>query len=113
MMGAVDRLRTSRAPIALAVVGTLLALATLGVAAWFLADTQSKQRRDLRDRYSDRTVVAASLIDALFRVAFDGQAQFYRKAWLKWADVRKPEVRAARIVELVQLLKAGHKSRPR
>jgi signal transduction histidine kinase len=62
-------------PTWLVVVLALLATAALAVSAWFLAGTQSDQRRDLRDRYSDRTQIAASLIDALFRVAFTGQAQ--------------------------------------
>ena len=60
----------------LVVVGlTAIAVAMLGVAAWFLADTQSQQRRDLRDRYVQRTAVAASLIDALFSVAASSSAQ--------------------------------------
>jgi hypothetical protein len=45
---------------------------------------------------------------------FDSLAQFYRKAYLRWIDgtKRRPEVRAARIAEMVELLKAGHKERP-
>src|SRR4051812_35966315 len=70
-----SRLRALRHPVAVAVALTALAVAALAVSAWFLADTQSKQQRDLRDRYADRVVVASSLIDSLFRVAFQGQAQ--------------------------------------
>jgi hypothetical protein len=46
---------------------------------------------------------------------FDALATFYRKGYLRWVDAtkRRPEVRAERIRELVQLLKAGHKERPR
>jgi hypothetical protein len=46
--------------------------------------------------------------------AFDGLATFYRKGWLRWIDgtKRRPEVRAARIAEMVRLLEAGHKVRP-
>jgi hypothetical protein len=46
---------------------------------------------------------------------FDGLAQFYRKAWLTWiAGTRKrPEERARRIAEMVRLLKAGVKQRPK
>jgi hypothetical protein len=46
---------------------------------------------------------------------FDALATFYRKGYLRWVDAtkRRPEVRAERIGELVRLLKAGHKERPR
>ena len=46
---------------------------------------------------------------------FDSLAQFYRKAYLRYIDgtKRKPEVRAARIAEVVALLEAGQKERPR
>jgi Bacteriocin-protection, YdeI or OmpD-Associated/Domain of unknown function (DUF1905) len=45
---------------------------------------------------------------------FDSLAQFYRKAYLRWIDgtKRRPEVRAQRISELVELLEAGQKERP-
>ncbi len=41
-------------------------------------------------------------------------AQFYRRAYLRWIDgtKRRPDVRAQRIDELIQLLEAGHKQRP-
>ena len=46
---------------------------------------------------------------------FDTLAQFYRKAYLRWIDAttRRPDVRAARIAEVVNLLAAGVKQRPR
>ena len=46
---------------------------------------------------------------------FDTLAQFYRKAYLRWIDAttRRPEVRAARIADVVDLLAAGIKERPR
>ena len=46
---------------------------------------------------------------------FDGLAQFYRKGYLRWIDATKkrPELRAERIAEVVKLLKAGVKERPR
>jgi hypothetical protein len=46
---------------------------------------------------------------------FDTLAQFYRKAYLRWIDgtARRPELRAARIAEVVGLLAAGVKQRPR
>jgi hypothetical protein len=45
---------------------------------------------------------------------FDSLAQFYRNAYLRWIDgtKRKPEVRAQRIAETTELLKAGVKQRP-
>jgi hypothetical protein len=48
------------------------------------------------------------------REFFDSLATYYRKGYLRWVDAtkRRPEVRAARIVEMVELLAAGHKQRP-
>ena len=44
---------------------------------------------------------------------FDGLASFSRKNYLRWIDAtkRSPEVRAQRIAELVDLMKAGRKER--
>src|SRR3954462_8623706 len=72
MMRGVRNQSTARA---VAVGFTVLALALVGAAAGTLADNQADQRRDLRDRYVDRTAVTASLVDSLFRVAFTGQAR--------------------------------------
>lgn len=46
---------------------------------------------------------------------FDSIAQFYRKAYLRWIDgtKRRPEQRAERIAEMIRLLEAGHKERPK
>jgi hypothetical protein len=46
---------------------------------------------------------------------FDTLAQFYRKACLRWIDAtaRRPDVRAARIAEVADLLAARIKQRPR
>jgi hypothetical protein len=46
---------------------------------------------------------------------FDSLAQFYRRAYLRWIDGtrRRPDVRAQRITEMVELLKRGIKERPR
>jgi hypothetical protein len=45
---------------------------------------------------------------------FASLAQFYRRGYLRWIDgtKRRPDVRAARIAEMVELLKAGVKERP-
>lgn len=49
------------------------------------------------------------------RAFFDSLATFYRRGYLRWVDAttRRPDVRAARIAELVELLAAGQKERPR
>jgi hypothetical protein len=46
---------------------------------------------------------------------FDTLAQFYTKAYLRWIDStsRRPELRSRRIAEVVQLLQAGIKQRPK
>jgi bacteriocin resistance YdeI/OmpD-like protein/uncharacterized protein DUF1905 len=46
---------------------------------------------------------------------FDTLAQFYRKGYLRYIDAttRRPDVRAARIAEVVGLLEDGIKQRPR
>jgi hypothetical protein len=46
---------------------------------------------------------------------FDSLAQFYRNAYIRWIDAtkRRPAVRAERIAEVVGLLRAGVKERPR
>jgi hypothetical protein len=45
---------------------------------------------------------------------FDSLAQFYRRAYLRYIDAtkRRPDVRAERIAEVVDLLAAGVKQRP-
>jgi hypothetical protein len=59
-------------------------------------------------------VVAALEAEPEAGAFFDSLAQFYRRAYLRWIDAtkRRPEVRAERIAEMIQLLKAGHKERP-
>lgn len=46
---------------------------------------------------------------------WDSIAQYYRTAYLRWinATKRRPEVRAERIAEVVGLLAAGEKERPK
>lgn len=59
----------------------------------------------------------AAALDAETEAAafFDGLATFYRKNYLRWIDAtrRSPAVRAQRIAELVECMKAGRKERPR
>jgi bacteriocin resistance YdeI/OmpD-like protein/uncharacterized protein DUF1905 len=71
---------------------------------------EGPQRGDLAADIS--AALAASPAAAAF---FDTLAQFYRKAYLRYIDAttRRPDVRAARIAEVVGLLAAGTKERPR
>ena len=70
---------------------------------------EGPQRAELADDIS--AALAASPAAAEF---FDTLAQFYRKAYLRWIDAtkRRPDLRAARIAEVVDLLAAGIKQRP-
>ena len=58
-------------------------------------------------------IVTALKADPEAASFFDGLATFYRKKYLRWIDAtrRSPEVRAQRIAELVELMKAGKKER--
>ena len=71
---------------------------------------EGPQRGDLADDIS--AALAANPAAAAF---FDTLAQFYRKAYLRYSDAttRRPGLRAARIAEVVDLLAAGVKQRPR
>jgi hypothetical protein len=46
---------------------------------------------------------------------FDGLAQFYRRAYLRWIDAtkRRPDLRAERIADVVDLCRRGVKERPK
>ena len=71
---------------------------------------EGPQRGDLAD-----DIAAALAADPAAGAFFDTLAQFYRKAYLRWIDstTRRPDLRAARIAEVVSLLAAGIKERPR
>jgi Bacteriocin-protection, YdeI or OmpD-Associated/Domain of unknown function (DUF1905) len=68
------------------------------------------QRGELAD-----DIAAALEANPAAAAFFDTLAQFYRKGYLRWVDAtkRRPDVRAARIAEVVDLLAAGIKERPR
>ncbi len=68
----------------------------------------------LRDDLAD-DISAALEANPAAAAFFDTLAQFYRKAYLRWIDAttRQPDLRAARIAEVVDLLAAGIKQRPR
>jgi hypothetical protein len=67
-------------------------------------------RDDLADDFA--AALEANPAAAAF---YDTLAQFYRRAYLRWIDatVRRPELRPVRIAEVVELLAAGVKVRPR
>jgi hypothetical protein len=71
---------------------------------------EGPQRGDLAE---DIAVALAASPDA--GAFFDTLAQFYRRAYLRYIDAttRRPDVRAARIAEVVGLLAVGIKERPR
>ena len=73
-------------------------------------EPEGPQRGDLADDIA--SALEANPDAAAF---FDTLAQFYRKGYLRWIDAttRRPDVRAARIAEVVELLAAGIKERPR
>lgn len=69
---------------------------------------EGPQREDLAD-----DVAAALEANPQAGMFFDALAQFYRRAYLRWIDgaSRRPELRAARVAEMVELLAAGVKQR--
>jgi hypothetical protein len=71
---------------------------------------EGPQRGDLAD-----DIAAALEANPAAGAFFDTLAQFYRKAYLRWIDAttRRPDLRAARIAEVADLLAAGIKERPR
>jgi Bacteriocin-protection, YdeI or OmpD-Associated/Domain of unknown function (DUF1905) len=71
---------------------------------------EGPQRADLAE-----DIAAALAANPEAGAFFDTLAQFYRKAYLRWIDAttRRPDVRAARIAEVVELCAAGKKERQR
>jgi hypothetical protein len=71
---------------------------------------EGPQRQDLAP-----DVAAALEASPAAGAFFDTLAQFYRKGYLRYIDAttRRPDVRAARIGEVVGLLEDGVKERPR
>jgi hypothetical protein len=71
---------------------------------------EGPQRGDLAEDIS--AALAANPAAGAF---FDTLAQFYRRAYLRYIDAttRRPDVRTARIAEVVGLLANGVKQRPR
>ena len=71
---------------------------------------EGPQRDDLAE-----DIAAALAANPAAGAFFDTLAQFYRKAYLRYIDAttRRPDLRTARIAEVVDLLTAGVKERPR
>ena len=71
---------------------------------------EGPQRDDLAD-----DITAALDASPEAGAFFDSLAQFYRTTYLRWIDAttRRPDQRAQRITEMVQLLEAGHRQRPK
>lgn len=71
---------------------------------------EGPQRGDLAD-----DIAAALAANPAAGAFFDTLAQFYRRADLRWIEAtsRRPDVRAARISEVLDLLAAGVKERQR
>jgi hypothetical protein len=71
---------------------------------------EGPQRGDLAE-----DLAAALAANPAAGAFFDTLAQFYRKGYLRYIDAttRRPDVRAARIAEVVGLLEQGVKTRPR
>jgi hypothetical protein len=60
-------------------------------------------------------VAAALAANPAAGAFFDSLAQFYRKAYVRWIEAtkRRPEQRPERIAEMIRLLEAGTKERPK
>jgi hypothetical protein len=70
---------------------------------------EGPQRDDLAD-----DIRAALEAEPAAGAFFDGLAQFYRRAYLRWIDAtkRRPDERDRRIAEVIDLLRRGEKERP-
>jgi signal transduction histidine kinase len=71
----VKRLRGSDDATWLAAAFVIVAIAAVVLAGYLLAESQSDQRRELRERYGDRVDVATALIGSLLAVAYNGQRE--------------------------------------
>ncbi|WP_426504755.1 YdeI/OmpD-associated family protein [Dactylosporangium sp. McL0621] len=73
-------------------------------------EPEGPQRADLAEDFA--AALAATPAAGAF---FDALAQFYRKAYVRWIEAtkRRPDERARRIAEVIALLEAGRKERPK
>jgi Bacteriocin-protection, YdeI or OmpD-Associated len=81
-----------------------------GAAVEAMLEPEGPQRDDLAD-----DIAEALAHNAAAGAFFDSIAQFYRRAYLRYIDAtkRRPDERSARIAEVVELLAAGVKQRPK
>ncbi|QGN31634.1 YdeI/OmpD-associated family protein [Microlunatus sp. Gsoil 973] len=86
--------------------------ATVGVgdSVEVVISPEGPQRADLAE-----DVAAALTSHPTAGAFFDSLAQFYRKGYLRWVDATKnrPDERERRIEQMITLLEAGEKQRPR
>ncbi len=75
-----------------------------------MLEPEGPQRDDLA-----ADIAAAFAANPAAGAFFDSIAQFYRRAYLRYIDAtkRRPDERATRIAEVVELLVAGEKERPK
>ncbi len=80
--------------------------AVVGKRATVVIEAEGPQRGDLAEDFAD-----ALAADPAAGAFWDGLAQFYRKAYLRWIDgtKRNPDERARRIAQAVTMLAAGVK----
>ena len=74
----------------------VVALAAVLVGALLLADSQSDQRRELRERYADRVDVATALIGSLLTVAYNGQRENSAESFARDVSRRQLDAELAR-----------------
>jgi hypothetical protein len=81
-----------------------------GATVAVMLEPEGPQRDDLA-----ADIAAAFAANPAAGAFFDSIAQFYRRAYLRHIDAtkRRPDERAARIAEVVALLAAGEKERPK
>lgn len=80
----------------------------LGDELTLVLEPEGPQRGDI-----DPDIAEAFEASPKAAAAFDGLAQFYRKAFLKWIDgtKKRPDERVRRIAHMVSQLEAGNKTR--
>src|SRR5215471_20947054 len=107
------RIRTTlpgEGPDARVVMGHACAAFAIGERVDVVLEPEGPQLDSLAPDLADALAARPEALDFFLSLA-----TFYRKGYLRWVDAtkRRPDVRAARIAELVDLLAAGHKERPR